>query len=381
MMRPVGTPAASARHAPERRARPRRSVASIVLLALAATWTAAFVVVAGRAGNLGWDLVHAYLPAARAVLAGESPYPSVDDPVLEDQKGYVYPPQLALALAPLAPAPERVVAVGSALILLALAALTLVVLEVRDPRCYAAAFLSLPLLGAATLANLSIPLALALALAWRYRDRPRGSGLAIGLAVSAKLVLWPVVVWALASRRWRATAVAVLSGALVTVGAWALIGFRGAREYPALLRRLSEIQSENSYSLVGVAATVGLPSAVGRVATLAVGGALLVACLRFARRGDDLRSFTSAVLASLAASPIVWLHYLFALFVPLSIARPRFSPLWLVPLVLIVSPRPGYPDGYEALAPLVVVVVVGAALLARPGLPAPAPVSAGGRRR
>ena len=37
-----------------------------------------------------------YLPAADAVLAGESPYPSVDDPILEEQKGYVYPPQLAL---------------------------------------------------------------------------------------------------------------------------------------------------------------------------------------------------------------------------------------------------------------------------------------------
>ena len=41
-----------------------------------------------------------------------------------------------------------------------------------------------------------------------------------------------------------------------------------------------------------------------------VGGALLVGCVVFARRGDDQRSFTCAVAATLALSPIVWLHYL-----------------------------------------------------------------------
>ena len=32
---------------------------------------------------------------------GESPYPALDDPILEEQKGYVYPPQLLLAFMPL----------------------------------------------------------------------------------------------------------------------------------------------------------------------------------------------------------------------------------------------------------------------------------------
>ena len=55
--------------------------------------------------------------------------------------------------------------------------------------------------------------------------------------------------------------------------------------------------------------------------------------------------------ATLALSPIVWLHYLVVLLVPMAIARPRFSLLWLLPVVLWVSPRPGYPEGFTGLLP------------------------------
>ena len=41
----------------------------------------------------------AYLPAAESVLDGHSPYPALDDPILDEQKGYVYPPQLLFVLA------------------------------------------------------------------------------------------------------------------------------------------------------------------------------------------------------------------------------------------------------------------------------------------
>ena len=54
------------------------------------------------------------------------------------------------------------------------------------------------------------------------------------------------------------------SGALVTLVAWAIIGFAGLAEYPDLLERLSEIQSERSYSIVGMASTLGLAEGVGQ---------------------------------------------------------------------------------------------------------------------
>ena len=65
----------------------------------------------------------------------------------------------------------------------------------------------------------------------------------------------------------------------MTLAAWAVIGFDGLTGYPDLLRRLSEIQSERSYSLVGMASTLGLGETVGQALTLVLGGALLVGCV------------------------------------------------------------------------------------------------------
>ena len=57
--------------------------------------------------------------------------------------------------------------------------------------------------------NLTILLVLLVALAWRYRDEARLAGLALGVAVAAKLFVWPLVVWLLLTRRFRAAAWAV----------------------------------------------------------------------------------------------------------------------------------------------------------------------------
>jgi hypothetical protein len=183
-------------------------------------------------------------------------------------------------------------------------------------------------------------------------------------------------VWTLATRRLLATVWAVTLGLAVTLAAWAVIGFDGLTGYPDLLERLSEIQSERSYSLVGIASTLGLAEIVGQAATLLVGGALLVACVVFARRGDDQRSFTCAVVATLALSPIVWLHYLVVLLVPMAIARPRFSLVWLVPVLLWVDPRPGYADGIQTFLPGVAVVILVAVVLLRPSPTSPRLVGA-----
>ena len=51
------------------------------------------------------------LPAGgRSRARRDSPYPALDDPILDEQKGYVYPPQLLLVLLPLTPLPAGVAA-------------------------------------------------------------------------------------------------------------------------------------------------------------------------------------------------------------------------------------------------------------------------------
>ena len=209
--------------------RPRASVLTGALVLVAVMWTLAFVGFSLAEDLLAWDVRFAYLPAAEAVLDGRSPYPELDDPILEDQKGYVYPPQLVVALIPFTPLPIDVVAVLVTFALLALVALTLWILDVRDLRCYAAAFLWMPTTSGVLLGNVSIPLAFALAVAWRYRETLWRPALAVGLAVSAKLLLWPVFVWMVATRRLRAAALSALIGAVVTFAAWAAIGFDGLR--------------------------------------------------------------------------------------------------------------------------------------------------------
>ena len=97
-----------------------------------------------------------------------------------------------------------------------------------------------------------------------------------------------------------------------------------------------------------------------------LGGGLLVACVVLARQGDEPRSFTCAVAATLALSPIVWLHYLVLLLVPLAISRPRFSVIWLLPILLWSSPRPGYAEGFQTFLPAIAAGILVAILLLRP---------------
>ena len=354
-----------------RRSSSRPGVLTVTLVFLAVTLMLGLVGLSAYEGLLAWDVRFAYLPAADAVLDGRSPYPQLDDPILEDQKGYVYPPQLLLVLLPLAPLPVEVAAFLVTVGLLALLLLTLHILEIRDVRCYAAALLWVPTISGVLLGNISIPLAFALAVLWRYRNATWPPAIALGLAVSAKLLLWPMFVWMLAMRRLRTTMWAVLIGLGAMFGAWAAIGFDGLEGYPDLLRRLSDLQAERSYSIVGMTSTLGVGEALGQVLALVLGAWLLIWCVVLARRGDEARAFTCAIAATLVLSPIVWLHYLVALLVPLAILRPRFSIIWLLPVLLWVSPKPGYAEGVATFMPAIAAAILVTVLLVRPRAESP----------
>jgi hypothetical protein len=344
----------------------RPGLLTVAFVFLAVIWTLGVMSLSVGLGKLGWDVRFAYLPAAEAILDGRSPYPALDDPILLDQKGYVYPPQLLFLVLPLTILPVALAGIAVAVGLCALVVATLRLLGISDIRCYAAAFLWMPTMSGVLLSNVSIPLAFAAALVWRYRDRVWPPAVALGLTISAKFLFWPLLVWTVVTRRLRATAWAVVLGVGVTLAAWAAIGFDGLTGYPDLLRRLTEIQAENSYSWVGVVHTLGLSEWVGQALMLLSGGTLIVLCVLFGRRGDDFRSFTSALGATLALSPIVWLHYLVVLLVPVAIARPRFSPLWLLPILLWTSPKPGYAEGVQTFPPAIAVTIALVVLLTRP---------------
>src|SRR5690349_18100194 len=88
----------------------RTNPVTVALTLTAATVALSFLVVSGRNGTFAIDLRHAFLPAARNVLHGRSPYPGADQLSFTDQTAYVYPPLAAVLLAPFAWLPSVAVA-------------------------------------------------------------------------------------------------------------------------------------------------------------------------------------------------------------------------------------------------------------------------------
>jgi hypothetical protein len=351
--------------APTRTARIAQALGLAPLVLLAVISVVAFVD-GLNPGSVGFDFRGAYLRAAETVVDGESPYPPVEGFELASHNAYVYPPLLAFALVPLTYLPSGVAAGIAVAAVAALLTATLLVLGVRDWRCYAAAFLWAPTVNALHMGSASALLALAAALAWRWREEVWRPAFAIGFGIATKLILWPLLVWTLATRRARTTVAGLLLASGVTLALWALLGFEGLTRYPAVLRRLAALEAEDSYSLVGAFAGLGLGGAIARALALAVTAGVLVLCVVYARRGDDFRSFTAALAAALAFSPIVWLHYFVLLLVPLAIARPRFSGVWLLPLLLWLTPLNGNGEAVQPVLPaLVAATIFGVVLLER----------------
>jgi alpha-1,2-mannosyltransferase len=246
------------------------------------------------------------------------------------------------------------------------------VLDVRDWRCYPIALLYPPTVENVEYGAVGSVLTLLVALGWHYRERVAAAAFAIGAVIVLKVFLWPLVVWLAATRRWKASLGAVVVAAGLTVVSWAAIGFRGVTDYPDLLRRLSDIEAENSYSANAILVALGLPDGAARVLVGVLAVALLVLAWRVATdpTEGDRRALTLALAAGVVATPILWLHYLVLLVVPIALARPRLSALWFAPLALtifeLLDLYRGWPrgDGWAlASVALVTAVVFVASLL------------------
>jgi alpha-1,2-mannosyltransferase len=284
-----------------------------------------------------WDF-HVFWLAAHHVVHGVSPYANAH--TASPYPAFLYPPLVALALVPLGAMPFPVAAAIFTILVILAAGLTLWVLGVRDWRCYGSAFASMPILGGIRLGALTTLLALLLALAWRYRDRRLITASLVAVAAVAKIFLWPIGVWLLATRR-IATAATALALAVATVAdSWLVIGFAGARHYPAQMAQEARDRYRDGYTLGAVAHRLGLSYADARLLTVALIPILVLGIVVVARRANgDQASFSVAVGASLLLSPIVWLHYFTLLFVVIAIRRPTFGLIWLAPLCLWVTPQ------------------------------------------
>jgi Glycosyltransferase family 87 len=286
-----------------------------------------------------------FTSAADAILDGASPYPTPDDVV---GRSYVYPPLIALVVVPFTLLSQDAAGLVAMALGVVCALATLRVVGVRDWRCYGVLLLWPPVISAIQAGNVTLVIGLGAAVTWRFRDRaPAASAAALGITLAAKPLLWPLVVWLAATRRAWNAAVAVGVAAVLLVASWAVIGFEDLGSYPALLRRLEDTVGSNSYTAYIVGLDLGLPSALARALWLGIGAAALVGVVLLARRADERSAFVVGLTASLALTPIVWLHYFALLLVVVAVARPRLGLLWFVPLLMVVTPGSGHPTPFQ----------------------------------
>lgn len=326
-------------------------------LAVWAPLTVGWVLIVGfRQDALAFDFHQAYLPAARAVLDGDSPYPAASVAALAPKTAFVYPPLAAFLAVPFAVVPTLVADILASVLAIGCVLLILRVLDVRDWRCYMIAFLWVPTYSAIQTANVTLLMALGLALIWRYRNRVLAVSLLVGFLIALKLFLWPLLFWVISTRRYRAAAGGVAAALVLVFGPWAAIGFDGLAQYPHLLDTLSTLQRLDGYTIAALLEPA-LSWRVGQIVGLAAGLVILVLAF-VSGRIDERKSLALTVAAILLLSPIVSLHYFVFLLVVLGLYLPRFGPIWVVPLLFWASPQVENGAAWQTGAALVVAAAV-----------------------
>jgi Glycosyltransferase family 87 len=335
-----------------------RAIASVVFCAI----LPAFLLLGLFVGSVH-DGVEAFdfrpfYSAAGAVLRGASPYPGPDDPLTAESGAYVYPPLTAVLTVPFRGLPVGAAGIVMMLLLAAATFMTPYVLGVRDWRCYGVLFLWPPVLSAIQTGNLTLLLGLAAALTWRMRDRPVATSSALGIALAAKFFLWPLLGWLAATRRLAAAGLAIVVAVSLLLGSWAVVGFAGLVDYPDLMRRLNASVGEDSYTVRVMALDLGLPSSAATAVWLVLGLALVAGVVICGRRGADRTAFQLGIAASLALTPIVWLHYFALLVVVVGVAAPRLTYVWFIPIAMVITPGSGHPRPSETATTVVVAAAV-----------------------
>lgn len=328
----------------ETHTRDRRSQFSMALQQVLFVVLPVFVTVSSlhnalRGRWLASDFRYVYWVAGRHLLDGTSPYVSIAAQV-RSQVAFAYPAVTAMLFAPFALVSRSVIEIPFLLACMAMVPLTIWVLGVRDWRVYGIAMLWGPVSAGWHTANLTLPIMLLIAIIWRYRDeRPRLTGVLVALAVSLKPFAWPLVLWLIATRRWRASLSGLVCGVAINAVAWTLLGYRTIGQFLQITSRVTAHHWKQGYGVRALAMHLGFSDGFGSAAQIALTGVLIVAVLLAARdRGLELRTIALTIGLMLVASPLVWSHYFALLLIPIALRRQRLSLIWLLPVAMWVCP-------------------------------------------
>lgn len=313
-------------------------------------------------GDLAFDFSGTLWEPALDIRDGRSPYPEPVPQEVAVGNPALYPPLLMFVVMPLTLLPWALAAAVWAAVLGLAVAGALYALDVRDPRCYVLALApSVSVIGL-VFGNAALLLVLLVALSWRWRDRWASCGVVVGLAIASKLFLWPLLFWLVGTRRYRAAGAAAAAATAGILLPWALIGFNGLSAYPKLLSVAEEIYAGRSYSVATILRALDLDPDIAAVVPLALGVVLAAAAFFVGRRRTDSAALTIALLAAILGSPIVWPYYYTLLLVPVAIARPRFSGVWVALCLFWIANELDHtrPAIWPALGYMVVAVLLAA---------------------
>ena len=308
--------------------------------------------------NVAVDFHDAYYVAGYRLLHGGNPYAWTNREIRAGV-AFVYPAFSALFFAPFALIAERAAAVLFTLICIALAPLTLWVLRVRDWRIYGIALLWLPVFGSWQTGNETILLVFMTALVWRYRENPFVAGVITAAAISLKPIMWPLVLWLLATRRWRATGYGLAAGLLINVVSWSVVGFGKIGVYLRDSGYDTRHAWRAGYSVAAALGHLGFGHSVGDVMTVVACAALAVTIVYVAAvKHRERQALTLTVILVLVASPLVWSHYFAFLLIPMALERPRMNWLWALPLLMWDCPPSFHVHALQEAAAWVVAVTM-----------------------
>ena len=261
-------------------------IAWFVWLALLPLALGVYVVQSIRNGHSAWaiDFNGNFRSPAQEILDGHSPYHPAQ---LADVRSAVAaghsPIEYQHGVFAAYPAPGLLVGVPFTALpavlaewlwigcLLAAGGLALRLAGVRDWRVYAAALVMPPVVGSLFYGAVDLLLLLGLAACWRWRDSAGKAGCALGAIIALKLIALPLVLWFVATRRWRAAGLSLAVAGALAVAGWAVIGLGEIGSYPHLLSLLTDIESARGFSAVAFASAFGAGASTAAWAPYVVG--------------------------------------------------------------------------------------------------------------
>lgn len=311
------------------------------------------------------DFMQDYV-SARAIKEGKDPYRPISE--LTEKYGIrlsfpdhptPHPPAHLVALVPLALLDyPKALFVWFVVSLLALAFSLKLLLGLRNSHLLIAiplAVLWYPVHSDLGLGQVMSLLLLLITLCWYYLRLNRDiGGLFLGIAISFKLIVWPLLILLLLRKRFKAAIVAVVSMIACNILAAAVIGPKTVVHYytsigpsvgkvyvaDALNFSLATLGHRLFSGTQGVAIHVTteplvlLPSLAPIVSSVLLITVLLVGVDLIARRHDFEWSFAACAALSLIVAPMAWWYYSILLILPLCLLIKGGTRLSLLPILL-----------------------------------------------